>query len=526
MAWELSNASPAWELGTTNYTEASPSDFTIESAPAEVLRGGSHSVVCTNVSEAPSAATLDGQPVTVDAWDVDGIDFTVPDNTLAGHGTDKVLSFTVAGVTQTVALPHNPATGDLVTTLTSFDPGETNVFEGMIDLDTDEPMTPEVGGQIIYDELADTYPVLFQPDGSLEIDTDGAALTGMEAFVFRYLIPGVGISNPVTISLSDYLEPSAPVMPADITVEVDEGQVSIPTLGNATSFESGVYSISGGDSSLFNINEDTGVVTFKAAPDYESGNNSLSFTRTFTNSEGSDSQLVQVIVNNVIEDSTPTPIVFDDIGSAEPGETYTRSVILGGFESGATLEAVNLELSNNGADWFSSVTGIPGITQARISVVASEEFETTVATQGTVNGVETNLTVTTRAAITSPNEFGFSPKLNVMVDTIQESNSVTINGIEVEVVISVVNGEYSVDSGEGFGSYTSSPGTIQNGDVVKVRHTSSTNEATVTTTTLTVEDRSASFLTKTIGVSVGTRGINRSVMIPIMKDIFEDITYD
>lgn len=214
MGWKSSSTNP-WRSGSTSYIGSV--EFAIVSVPPALQRGGSYSLVCMNVSEAPSASTLDGQPVTIDAWNESGIDFTVPMDTLAGHGADKVLSITVAGVTQTVTLPHNPDSGRSVTTLTSFDPGQTDVFEGMVDLDTGNPMTPAAGGQIIYttptspNQSSKTYPVFFAADGSVEfLNVGDDVLDGTETFQFQYLIPGVAISNVVTITASDLVTENVP----------------------------------------------------------------------------------------------------------------------------------------------------------------------------------------------------------------------------------------------------------------------------------------------------------------------------
>lgn len=517
MGWKFSSTNP-WRFGSTNYIAEVAGSFSITSAPTEIRRGGSFSLVCVDVTEAPSAATFDGQPLTVDAWDSTSIDLTNPSDTLAGHGAGKILSLTVAGVTRTLSLPHNPNTDQAYTALgATFDPGETNVFEGMTDLDTGLPMTPEPGGQVIYDAFADTYPVLFQSDGSVEIDTDGVVLTGTETFVFRYLLPGVAISNAVTITAADYVgEPVAPSMPSSVSVSIAEGNTALPEFTPATGTGPITYSLGGADAALFTINASTGQPAFLVAPDYDApsdngGNNIYNFNRVATNSVDSATQAVTVTVTNVIDNVTPNAFSFAEQEDAEPGEEYQAIAFLTGFEAGATLTAEVLELSNNGVNWSSSITGSPGVSRARATVTASSTFGGEATQTGSVNGVEATFTVTTREADITPNSFGWAPVFNATVDTVIESATKVLSGTEAGVAISVVNGEYRFDDGSGFSAYTSDPGTIPPGATFQVRHTSAAEEGAQVSTQLTIGTFTANFVSYTGAANSGDGGFGAGI---------------
>lgn len=210
MDWKFGSTDTDWIFGSTAFEAMD--EFSIVSAPpATLLRGGSYSLTCENVSEAPSASTLDGQPITVDAFDVDSIDITIPLNSLASHGSGREVSITVAGVTQTFLASFQPDTGRDFVTLENPEGGSGTIFEGMTDLDTGDPLLPVTGGQVIWSETTTpnqsqvSYPVTIGADGWPEIDVEGAVLDGTETFSFQYLLPGVSISNVVTISLQDYL---------------------------------------------------------------------------------------------------------------------------------------------------------------------------------------------------------------------------------------------------------------------------------------------------------------------------------
>jgi len=99
---------------------------------------------------------------------------------------------------------------------------------------------------------------------------------------------GLDITNPIFISSA--------------TASVAENQTSAITLV-ATDTSTVTYSISGGDSASFAVDASSGVVTFIAAPDYESGKISYTFTAKATDEAGNEAmQDVTIHVNNITGD--------------------------------------------------------------------------------------------------------------------------------------------------------------------------------------------------------------------------------
>lgn len=90
---------------------------------------------------------------------------------------------------------------------------------------------------------------------------------------------------------------------------------------------------------------------------------------------------------------------------------------------------------------------------------------------------------------TTPDAFSFQAQSNLAVNTLIESNSVTITGINSATKISISGGEYAIDNN----SYTSSPGTINNNQNIKVRATTAETYSTLTKITLTVGELSKTF---------------------------------
>ena len=75
-------------------------------------------------------------------------------------------------------------------------------------------------------------------------------------------------SQNVTISIND-VDENAPTITSASTFSVNENQTSAFTATATDSSGIASYSLSGTDSSLFNIDSTTGVVTFKSKPDFE-----------------------------------------------------------------------------------------------------------------------------------------------------------------------------------------------------------------------------------------------------------------
>ena len=83
---------------------------------------------------------------------------------------------------------------------------------------------------------------------------------------------------------------------------------------------------------------------------------------------------------------------------------------------------------------------------------------------------------------TTPTAFLFTDITGATVDTVYESNEITVAGIDDASAISVDSFEYSIDGG----AYTSEAGLISLGQTVKVRLTSSGSALTGVSATLSI----------------------------------------
>jgi hypothetical protein len=83
---------------------------------------------------------------------------------------------------------------------------------------------------------------------------------------------------------------------------------------------------------------------------------------------------------------------------------------------------------------------------------------------------------------THPTAFTFTDQTNVPTSDLRTSNTITVAGINTAANISITGGEYQIGSG----GWTSSSGTVNNGETVTVRHTSSASYSSTVNTVLTI----------------------------------------
>jgi hypothetical protein len=128
---------------------------------------------------------------------------------------------------------------------------------------------------------------------------------------------------------------------------------------------------------------------------------------------------------------------------------------------------------------------------------------TSAAAQGTavdttldIDGVTDTFTSTTTSGPpdTTPDAFAFTDVDDVPVSTQQTSNAITVSGINTAAPISVTDGEYSIDGG----AFTAADGTVNDGQSVVVRHTSSATQGTAVNTVLDIGGVTDTFTSTTV----------------------------
>ena len=95
-----------------------------------------------------------------------------------------------------------------------------------------------------------------------------------------------------------------------------------------------------------------------------------------------------------------------------------------------------------------------------------------------------------------PDQFSFTSQIDVPVSSPVTSNAITVAGMDAAATadITVVGGTYNINGG----AFTSTPGTVQNGDQVRTQHTSSSSNSTQESSTVTINGISATFNSVTV----------------------------
>jgi hypothetical protein len=102
---------------------------------------------------------------------------------------------------------------------------------------------------------------------------------------------------------------------------------------------------------------------------------------------------------------------------------------------------------------------------------------------------------------TTPDQFTFTDQVGVDLSATITSNAITITGIDAPVTCSVSGGTQSLNGA----AFTALDVTVNNGDQIRVRHTSSGSNTTATNTTLTINGVSDIF-TSTTKAAAGAGG--------------------
>jgi hypothetical protein len=147
------------------------------------------------------------------------------------------------------------------------------------------------------------------------------------------------------------------------------------------------------------------------------------------------------------------------------------------------------EYQINGGAWTSSAGLVSAGDVVKVRHLTSATAGDSAYSTLTIATETGTFTTVTKIPVTTPTPFTFTPVTNANLNTLQTSNGATIAGINVPVSISVVGGQYQINGG----GWVSTTGTINVGDVLKLRRNSSTAYSTAVTVDVTVSSYTTSF---------------------------------
>ena len=166
-------------------------------------------------------------------------------------------------------------------------------------------------------------------------------------------------------------------------------------------------------------------------------------------------------------------------------------VTLAGVTGTLPISVANGEYSVNGNAYTTAAGTVVNGDDVEVRLLSAFSENTAKSATLTINGRNFDFTVTTGAG-SEPNPVAFNALTQLVTNTVITSNTVTVSGLTQSRSISISGGtspQYSIDGG----AWTSSPGTISNGQKVAVRHTSATTTSTTRTTYLSINGRAFRF---------------------------------
>jgi hypothetical protein len=277
----------------------------------------------------------------------------------------------------------------------------------------------------------------------------------------------------------------------------------------------GISITTNGTKGVATYNSTTGIATY-TPNNGETGSDSFTFSFTPT---GGVLTTKKVCITIEEGNTCGDIFAFGDIVGANLNQVYeSNPILISGINIAAPISITGGGQYKIDDESFTNVSGtVPPNSTVIVRITSSATQNTTVSTTLTVGCRSDAFSVTTKDE--TPNPFAFTAVTNAELSTSYSSNVVTISGITGSVAISVTGGEYRINGG----TYTSTAGTITNGQTVQVRRTSSASYETLVAATLTVGTLSSSYNITTrasatsysYGVKFGTTTENVCIATPI-----------
>lgn len=172
-------------------------------------------------------------------------------------------------------------------------------------------------------------------------------------------------------------------------------------------------------------------------------------------------------------DTTPTAFSFVDQSNLATNIDVTSAPItVTGINAPAAISLNAGSYSINGGPFVNAEGTVNANDQVRVRLRTAAAANTAVSASLTIGGVADTFTATTGATDTTPNAFTYTDQTNVRRNRQIISNTVTISGINAAVPITI-SGDASAKYSKNGAAFTASPGTVVNGDQVRLQVQSS-----------------------------------------------------
>ena len=199
-------------------------------------------------------------------------------------------------------------------------------------------------------------------------------------------------------------------------------------------------------------------------------------------------------------DSTPDDFdLGEEVGVELSTLVESKAVTITGIDTSVDISISYGEYSIDGGAYTSARGSVNKNSVVKLRHTSSDDYSSEKKSILTIGSISSPFTSTTKEpegserADSTPDDFTLAAVTDAELSTVVESQEVTITGIDTSVDVSISYGQYSIDSG----SYTSDPGSLNNGSKIKVKHTSSDDYSTKLESVLTVGEASSIFSSTT-----------------------------
>jgi hypothetical protein len=222
-----------------------------------------------------------------------------------------------------------------------------------------------------------------------------------------------------------------------------------------------------------------------------------------SNLSGSPTNTSVVTLIGTGVNSVPSPFSFTPLINVDPSSVQvSNSIAVTSTDVPAPISVgAGGQYSINGGA-FTSVPGIvsPGA-QVQVQLTAASGYSTSKSAALTIGGVSSTFTVTTGAQPVL--EGAFAPVTGAIPGSIQTSNAITVTGTTLSAPITVSSGnEYSINGGP----FTSTPGTVQPGDLVTAQIVAPPTLNTTASAVVTIGGVTSTFTVTTAAQPIAQAG--------------------
>ncbi|WP_428380118.1 alpha/beta hydrolase fold domain-containing protein [Nevskia ramosa] len=278
----------------------------------------------------------------------------------------------------------------------------------------------------------------------------------------------------------------APLGSTQTSEAISVSGITAPT---PISIVGGYYSVGGGpfsDRASSVVNGATVAVQVLAGYGY-------SETRTATLTIGGVRGTYSVITQTFTADGTPDVFRFEPVNGVPMGSVQrSQPIKVSGINVAVSISVTGGRYQVNDGSFTSEPGQLVNGDQVIAEVRASDAGITTSTAMVSIGGISADFSATTVEAIAAdmdPDAFTFTPTFDAAPGSTQTSALARVSGINAATPISVSGGRYSIN-GSGF---SSTVGSVANGDSVAVERIASDQFATGTEAVLTIGSVSATY---------------------------------